>query len=69
MRQCQLGFKANRDADSITEAVVLKVKGAGEIRELYRAIFGIPGKPRETELKSKKEIGNEWEAMGGKFKK
>ena len=44
--QRQLKFRANRDAGSITEAAVLKVKESNKIRDLYRAIC-------EIELKMK----------------
>ena len=37
-----LKFKGNQDVDSITEVAALKVGGANEIRELYRAIGEIP---------------------------
>ena len=40
--QRQVKLKENQDANSITEAAVLKVNESYKILEIYRAIFEIP---------------------------
>ena len=40
--QCQLKLKWGKEANSITETVVLKVRKPNKIRALYRAICAIP---------------------------
>ena len=40
--QCQIKLTGDKEANSITETAVLKVREANKIRELYRGIFGIP---------------------------
>ena len=40
--QCQFKLKENQEANPITESDVLKVQEANKIRDIYRAIFGIP---------------------------
>ena len=42
--------------DIITKESILKAKWANKIRELNRAICEFPGKPREIELRTKKEM-------------
>ena len=40
--QRQVELMENRDANSITEVAVLEINESGEIRELCRALCGIP---------------------------
>ena len=60
-RQLELG--GNQEAGSITEAAVLGINETGQIRYLYRAIFEIPEKPNEIELRTKKEMVNGWKDL------
>ena len=46
MDQRPVKHKENQDADSITDAVVLKADGANQIRDLYRGICEIPENER-----------------------
>ena len=57
--QCQLGFKANRDAGAITEVAVLKVNGSEKSISLYGDLR-YSRNPNATELGTKQEIENEW---------
>ena len=59
--QCQLKFKTNKDAVSITEVALLKVDETNKIRELYRAICEIP----ENRLKSNWKWSEELKTNGG----
>ena len=49
----------------IAEVAVFKNNETGEIRELYRAIGGIPETEKERNANKRQEVEEEWESMGG----
>ena len=66
--QRQVKLKENKDADSITEAAVLKVSESSNIREICRAICEIPENQSEIELKRCGKLTSNG-GLWGEFKK
>ena len=64
--KCQLKLKANLEAHPTAEKAISEAQDTNKIRELYRVICEIPGKPCEIELRKSeksKPNGNFWKKV------
>ena len=50
----------NGNTKLIAEGAVLKVREASKIREIYRILNEIPETEKKKELRTKQEVGKEW---------
>ena len=63
--QCQQELKGNQDVNRITELETLKINVSNKIKELYRAISGIPATKKEKNVRERQKSGRRMESNGG----